>query len=176
MFMQGFNDDDRITMRMDKEKICYECAYWKNLIDYPLPHMEIVGNKCMRVLPEVPKRDKSMLLGGKGKLRYFVRTDFSLVRSNDVWSIGVVPERFRKQLPKTMSEVTKNVYLKIQKNGHKCSARGCFDRYNCFRYNLELEKDHTGAFNKVPPTWKVGNEKCKDFINLTEILSDDGSV
>lgn len=176
IFTEGYNYEDRITMMMRTEGVCYSCAYWKNIINYPLTYMEIIGNRCFRILPEVKKKDKSLLLGGNGKLRYFARYDLSIVRSNDVWSIGVIPEIFRKQLVPTITEISRRSYEKLLKNKNKCSARGCFDRYHCLRYKLELEQDSIGAFNKVPPTWKVGNERCKDFINLTEISNDDSSV
>ena len=175
--MQGFNTDDRITMIMDREKICYDCAYWKNLINYPPPNMEIVGNTCLKVFPKVEKKEKTMLLGGKGKIRFFIRTDWSeLVTSNDIWPIGTIPEIFKEQLKPTLIELPKNIYKKLEKYNRRCKARGCFDRYNCFRYELEIEKDKIGAFNKIPPAWKVGNEHCRYFINLTEIQNDDCSV
>ena len=176
-FMQGFSTEDRITMMMDREKICYDCAYWKNIINYPLPYMEVVGNICIKVMPKVKKKEKTMLLGGKGKIKYFIRTDWSeLVSSNDIWQIGTIPEVFREQLPPTLIELPKNIYKRLEKYMGRCKARGCFDRYNCFRYNLEVEKDKIGAFNKIPPAWQIGNEHCKHFINLDEITNDDGSV
>lgn len=174
--MQGFDPDDRITKMMDREKICYECAYWKNIIAYPLPYMEVLGNRCIRVFPKVERKDKSILLGGKGKLRYFTRTDLSIICSNDIWSIGIIPERFRSQLPSTLIEITEKAYRRLQRNNKKCSARGCFDRYNCFRYNIEIENDHIGAFNKAPPSWKTGGERCRDFINMKEMSIDESSV
>ena len=175
--MQGFNTDDRITKMMDKMQICYDCAYWMNIINYPPPYMEIVGNKCLKVYPKVNNRDKSMLLGGKGKIRYFIRTDWSkMICSNDIWLIGTIPKIFRKKLVPTLIEITSDIYKRLQMNSNQCSARGCFDRYHCLRYNLEIEKDHIGTFNKVPSTWKVGNEHCKDFINILKLPNDDSSV
>lgn len=175
-FAQGYNTEDRITMMMDRYKICYDCAYWQNIINYPPKNMEIIGNKCMIVLPFVEKKDKSMLLGGQGKKRFFARYDLSLVCSNDVWSIGTVPEIFRGQLKSTLFEINEKTYNKIKRNGHKCSARGCFDRYHCLRYSIELEKDHIGEFNKIPPAWRIGNEHCPDFIDMFKFSCDESSV
>lgn len=175
-FAQGFNKMDKVARMMDKEQICYDCAYWKNLIVKPPSNMEVVGSSCLRVFPKVQKKTKTMILGGKGKLRYFIRTDWSeMFSSNDVWPIGTIPENFRNQLPATLIEIPRNVYYILEKNKRRCSARGCMDRYHCLRYKLEIE-DKLGAFNKVPSTWKVGNERCKFFINLKRIISDDGSV
>jgi len=177
-FMDGYDEKDKIVRLMVKEGICYNCAYWKTIIKSPPQYMEVVNNQCLRIFPKVEKKDKSMILGGQGKVRYFMRPDLSVTKSNDIWVIGKVPEVFRDKLPNTMVEITQKGYtrLNVSKNKNKCSARGCFDRYHCVRYRIELENDHIGAYNQVPPAWKVGNERCKFFINKNEITIDEGSV
>lgn len=174
MLLQGFDTKHRLSHIMQKKMICYECAYWQDIIDYPPEHLEIIGNKCLKICPVGNKKDKTIILGGKGKMRYFVRADLSIFQSNDIWLIGVIPARFIDNLKPTAKEITKKVFNRLTKKNQKCKARGCYDRYHCLRYNLELEAD--GAFNVVPSNWKIGGERCKFFINIDDAYIDDSSV
>lgn len=174
MLFQGYDIQHRLAHIMNRETICYDCAFWQDIREYPPEHMEIVGNKCMKIYPVADKKDKSLILGGKGKMRYFIRNDNTVFQSNDIWFIGIVPERFRKDFKPTAKEITQKAFKKLLKNSLKCKARGCFDRYHCFRYNLELERN--GAFNSVSLNWNVGDEHCKFFIDLDNIYIDDSSV
>lgn len=175
IWMQGYNIQNRIAYIMNKDNVCFECAFWQDLIDYPPEYMEVVNNQCVRLHPVANKKDKTLRLGGKGKLRYFMRPDYSLLQSNDIWIIGTIPERFRSQLPTTAIEISLKAYRQLNKSTKKCRARACFDRYNCFRYDITLEKDN-GPFNSIPPKWKVGDEHCGFFINLEDIKFDESSV
>lgn len=163
MLFQGYELRDRLSRIMTKEKICYECAYWKELLEYPLKNLEVVDNKLLRILPLVPKRDRSMLLGGDGKMRYFMRTDHTLFKSNDVWTIGTIPERFRVKFPTTAFELTSNSFKRLSRDSNKCIARGCFDRYHCLRYKIEIEEEN-GPYNIIPKNWKTGDEHCRFFV------------
>lgn len=174
ILFQGYDTQHRLTHTMQQNTICYTCAFWKDIIDYPPEYMEIIGQKCMKVFPVADKSDKSLILGGKGKMHYFVRNDLSVFQSNDIWVVGVIPERFQIQLQPTAHEITSKTFKRLQKNPMKCKARGCFDRYHCLRYNLELEKD--GPFNPIPLKWNIGDEHCKFFIDFDDAYIDDSSV
>lgn len=155
---------------MKDKQICYECAYWLSLVDSPPSNLEVVKGMCVQIFPEADKRDKTLILGGKGKMRYFVRPDRSVIKSNDIWKIGKVPKFFLPSFPDTLIEITQKAYKKLNRTNIKCQARGCYDRYHCFRYNLELESNGKKPFNIVPSNWKIGEEHCRYFINMTEIL------
>lgn len=176
IWMQGYNAQNRITHLMNKNSLCYECAFWEELIAYPPQYMEVVNRQCLRLHPVADKKDRALILGGKGKMRYFTRLDGSLIQSNDIWLIGTVPERFSSQLPITAIEITLKAYRQLKKTNKKCQARACLDRYNCFRYDRTLEMGEKGPFNTVPPKWKVGDEHCGFFINLKDIEIDESSV
>lgn len=75
--MQNYNTQNRIAHIMVRDGVCYECAYWEDLIAYPPEYMEVVNHKCLRLHPVADKKDKTLILGGKGKMRYFMRTDGS---------------------------------------------------------------------------------------------------
>lgn len=174
LLFQGYDSSNRLTHIMKREMICYTCAFWQDIRDYPPEYMEVISNKCIKICPVANKKDKSLILGGKGKMRYFIRDDFSTLQSNDIWLIGVIPDRFRRDLEPTVKEITQRTFKKLQKNPMKCKARGCFDRYHCLRYNLDLERD--GAFNSVPLKWNAGDEHCKFFIDLDNAYIDDSSI
>ena len=174
--MQGYNIRSHITHIMKKNNVCYECAFWEELIAYPPEYMEVINQQCLRLHPVANKKDKTLTLGGKGKMRYFMRTDGSLIQSNDIWTIGTIPERFISQLPTTAVEITLKAYRQLKKSSKKCYARGCMDRYHCFRYDRALENDEKGSFNAIPPKWNVGDEHCGFFINIQDIKSDESSV
>lgn len=176
IWMQGYNIQSHITHIMKKNNVCYECAFWEELIAYPPEYMEVINQQCLRLHPVANKTDKTLILGGKGKMRYFMRTDGSLIQSNDIWTIGTIPERFISQLPTTAVEITLKAYRQLKKSSKKCYARGCMDRYDCFRYDRALENDEKGSFNAIPPKWNVGDEHCGFFINIQDIKSDESSV
>ncbi len=170
IWMPGFNTQNHITHIMDKKNLCYDCAFWEELIAYPPEYMEIVNNQCLRLHPVGNNKDKTLILGGKGKMRYFMRHDGSLIQSNDIWVVGTIPERFASQLPATAVEITSKAFKKLTTSNRKCFARACFDRYNCFRYDRSLENDERGAVNAIPPKWKVGDEHCGFFLNIEEVF------
>lgn len=174
MFLQGYNNKNRIVRIMEKQMVCYECAFWMDIIEYPPEHLEVIGNKCLRIYPVANKKDKTLILGGKGKMRYFTRLDFFAFQSNDIWTIGTIPDRFSSMLHSTAMEITLKAYKQLQRNNKRCQARACLDRYHCFRYNAALERE-TGPYNSIPANWKVGNEYCGSFINFNEILSDESN-
>lgn len=169
IWMQGYNIQSRITHIMAKNRVCYDCAFWTELIAYPPEYMEVVKNQCLRLHPVADKKDKTLILGGKGKTRYFMRTDGSLIQSNDIWTIGTIPERFISQLPTTAIEISFKAYRQLKKSQKKCYARACLDRYHCFRYDRTIEDDERGSFNAIPPKWNVGDEHCGFFINIQDI-------
>lgn len=175
ILMQGYNIQSRLGHIVNTRCMCYDCAFWLDLQKYPPSHMEVIDSVCYKIYPEGDKRDKTTILGGKGKMKYYMRKDRSVFRSNDVWLIGSIPHRFRSLFPNTAQEITAKAYNSLNNNSKMCKARGCFDRYNCIRYNLSLEDDDIGAYNKPPANWKIGNERCRYFINAINIITDESS-
>lgn len=175
IFIQGFNKEHRLSYIMKRDKVCYDCAFWEDIIEYPPKYTEVVGTKCIKICPGISKKELGVTLGGKGKTRYFMRPDMSLLCSNDIWNIGEIPERFRDKLKPTLTEITEKAYKQLTRNDKLCQARACFDRYHCFRYNIALEKED-GPYNTVPQNWRIGNEHCGFRIDPSEILTDESSA
>lgn len=176
VLLHGYDSQNRIARIMEQKNVCYDCAFWQDMIDYPPEYLEIISNKCLRVHPVADKGDKTLILGGKGKMRYFMRPDQSLFQSNDIWIIGTIPQRFKDSFKPTAIEITLKAYRQLRRTNKKCNARACLDRYHCFRYNLEQENDESGPYNSIPPKWKIGDEHCGFFIDRKDIQDDESSV
>lgn len=179
IYFQGYTDKDDLTQIMKEKTLCYQCAFWERLITERPEYLEIVGNKCLRIFPLVPykvKLDKTVRLGGKGKRRYFMRDDWSVFESNDIWVVGIVPDRFADKLKPTAVEITKQAFRQLGFNCKKCKARACFDRYQCFRFDLSLEQDRMGAYNQPPSSWEIGGEHCRYFLDKNNVYIDENSA
>lgn len=175
IFLQGYNEQNRFAATMQRKKICYDCAFWADLIDYPPANLQVLGITCLKIYPPGDKKDKSIILGGKGKKRYFLGYDGSVIFTNDLWIIGTIPERFRPFLSPTVVEISERAYNQLSRNCKVCKARGCLDRYNCFRYDIGLEEAQPPA-NNIPKTWKEGDEHCRWYLRHSDIQSDERSL
>lgn len=168
ILMRGYGEQHHLTDVMKNKCLCYECAYWSDIANYPLECMEVLKDSCIQIFPYVANADKTMILGGKGKTRYFMRiNDGSVMQSNDIWTIGKIPARLLSMLPPTIIEIGASAFRQLTYTPKKCYARACMDRYNCYRYSEEIESD--SPYNKIPPKWNVGDEHCRYFINKTNI-------
>lgn len=176
ILFQGYDENSRICHIMERKMVCHDCAYWLDLIKHPQKDMEILDHECLIIHPHIAdKKDKAIILGGKGKKRWFIKPGGTLIASNDIWIIGTVPERFQNSLPPTVYEITLKAYNQLKRNPRCCISRACMDRYHCFRFDKSLEEEN-GPFNIVPEKWKVGGEHCGFRIDPKEILSDDSSA
>lgn len=166
--LQGFIEKSRMTRLMEKHHICCECAYWKNLIDYPPKGLEVVYDVALKIMPFVEKKDRTAILGGKGKTKYYMRMDGTVFKSNDVWTLGKIPLRFRDSLPITAWEIDSKTYKKICNMPLSCHSKECLDRYRCLRYRC-IEERGKKPYNNVPLKWKAGGEHCIYFIDHAKI-------
>lgn len=165
IYMDRYDERDRHVHIMKRDNICYNCAYWTNLSKYRPEHFEVFNGEAIIAYPIVAKKsDKTVRLGSGGDSHYFLRTDRSLVASNDIWKYGKIPPAFRHLFPDTVIEISKMAHHRLRRNPRVCHARGCLDRYSCLRYDISDEQRY-GAYNKIPKNWCVGNEKCKQFVN-----------
>lgn len=165
------HEDDDLSAYAEEHKMCYECAYWSVFLESPRPEgLQVTGGVCYQVLPFVEEPTIYMLLGSRGEKRYFVTRQLEVIKSNDVWRIGRIPERFRDKLPDTGWFCNKSIYGKITNFNKRCNEIGCLDRYKCLRFKYELELENR-PFNKVPEDWVAGGEHCLYFIN-TDLLEN----
>lgn len=149
----------RVRLAMDKQNICWSCAYWMDLSENPPEGFEVIDGICYVVARPVDK----MLNLTYGTTLYVVRNQVKIERLANAQLIGKVPDRFAGKFKDTGHGVSKKIYSMLNRNPFVCNARGCWDRYDCFRYNMELEKD--GAWNAIPAKHKKGDEECESFID-----------
>lgn len=168
LLLQGYMEDHRLSRIMQQRHICFECAYWGEMKEYFPKHYEVMGNMVLKIIPEVTEKDPTILLGGKGKIRYFVRTsDNTLFKSNDIWLIGTIPGRFKDNFKPTVIEVNGYCYKRLLTFKRKCKSKACFSRYRCFRYDLSIEVKN-GPYNKIPKFWDFNRSYCKFFMDNTD--------
>ena len=151
---------------MSKSELCYECAFWLNLIDNPVDGQEVILGKCYRV--HEGGRKRFFKTYGSKRVLYILKKDGTAMKTNDVWPLGDVPERFKDKLPDTAYWIGKKEFNRLKNGVRRCKAKGCMDRYHCLLFDYRTEFDRR-PFNFVPNTWKVGDECCRDFVNILNI-------
>lgn len=167
--------NDKICRIMRKKHICWECAYWEKFMERPPDRLEIIGNRCYQILPFIKNIQFNQIVGGNGKTKYLLRKDGTCIKSNDIWWINIIPYQYQNKLQPTGWWTTKRVYNSLQRSKHICVARGCLDRYHCYRYKYQIDFDKE-PYNKAPLNWIVGSEHCPAFIPLLEIKGYDEYV
>ena len=161
------NDDD-LTVYTSKHNVCYECAFWLTFIDNKPKELQVANGIAYKIFPFIEEPTLSMLLGGNGKKRFFVTKDRQVIKSNDVWVVGTIPQHFRDKLPDTGWFCNKSVYGRILRFNKMCKEVGCLDRYKCFRFRTDLELEN-GPYNTLPKGWETGDEHCGFFVNTEGI-------
>ena len=167
--------NSEVCRLMVSKDICWECAYWERFLLAPPIHVEVIGNKCYQILPFVDSPDIYQILGGGGKTRYLLRRDGSFCKSNDIWWLNIIPWQYQQQLQPTAWWITKRFYDRLLKMKKPCTAKGCMDRYHCYRYVYQQEFTQ-GPYNSVTRDWNVGDEHCPAFLPLNEIQGYDEYV
>lgn len=174
-FTHNMYTNSEIYRLMESEQICWECAYWEKFMLAPPEHTEVIGNRCYQILPFVQSPDIYQILGGGGEVRYFLKKDGTCCKSNDIWWLNIIPWQYQQQLKPTGWWITKRFYERLIKMKQPCTARGCLDRYRCYRYQYQLEFTQA-PYNAVPRDWVAGDEHCPAFLPLSEIQGYDEYV
>lgn len=169
VILDDFDASSKYYKIMQEQHVCFSCAFWIDKIATPPSDFIIAGGHYFIIHPCV-KRPDNKLMGFHGAEFYFRKFDGTLVKSNNVWHHGEIPQHFRKDLPDTAYFLSLITYQRLKNDTHLCLAKGCWDRYHCLRYDTSCEKD--GPFNIVPASHKIGNEKCPSFINVSELKSE----
>lgn len=166
VFSWNANAESLVVQNMDAQQICWDCSYWELMSDMPPDNIEIIGDKCYQIFP-YHEASPEEITGGN-KVRYLLKKDGSCIKTNDYWWVNTIPVKYQLQYPPTAWWVSKHFYEQLLRSQHQCEARGCLDRYRCFRYKYQMEFE-TGPYNKVPLDWVPGGEHCPAFTPLIEI-------
>lgn len=155
-----------LIQMMNNEQLCFSCAFWKNKIDHPTPNRQIINGEHWVF---EPWSDKPLLFAGHGgRVFYIMLNDGGVLRSNNVWYQGEIPQHFRESLPDTAKFITRTAYYKMKNQpSFQCQAKGCWDRYHCYWYDMSLEAN--GPWNEIPASHKIGDECCESFLDKTKV-------
>ena len=149
---------------MKEKQLCFDCLFWENTLQKQQPDTYIISGGLWVFHPAPNIKQKSKIFK-KGML--FVRNMITgeVLASEDYVFRGNLPKHIQEKYPDQLKFIANTTYFKIiHYQGSCCLCKGCFDRYNCFWYNQKLA-EHNGAWNRIPPGYKVGSEKCISFIN-----------
>ena len=79
-------------------KNCYDCSFWLGKTDYPeymKPHQVVINGEHFMAYAETDGRIKGH--GGRRvNIKFF---DGRVTSTNNLWSQGIIPDRFRVLLP-----------------------------------------------------------------------------
>jgi len=166
----SFNPDSKVYQKMISECLCYECAYWKNLIENWKETYIVIDHVLYDFQPSQVDR-ANICLGSNGR-NYYALINGQAIYSNDVWVKGMVPERFRDKIPNMGFFITQKTYEILRSRTSVCKSKGCYDRYHCLLYDHRNEYK-SGPYNIIPRTWVAGNENCKFFVDIRSIRGFD---
>ena len=109
------NYEERTRQEMEEKKLCFSCHFWWGLAHTRLPEgttRVIVGNDHMIAYPWEKHPDEMRGFGGQAF--YFRMSDGRIIRSNNVWHQGTIPEQFREVFPPNAIAITKEEYDRAQ--------------------------------------------------------------
>lgn len=169
--LESYNQKEPLVKKMRHEHLCFNCAFWLDKSENPPKGREIINGS--HYVFHNWNSGSGRFCGFGGRPFYALRNDGTVIRSNNVWFQGNIPDRFKDRFPNTARLITRNAYTKLKDNVlFRCDRKGCFDRYHCFFYHAdEIEKN--GAWNKVPANHVVGSEECELFLNKDKIFIND---
>lgn len=156
--------DSTILKIMLDNSLCCKCATWKHIIDRDGDKLKIIDGYAYSFYPPQYSIVPNGMLGQNGKWVYVLEKNGKVIKSNDVWPCGKVPDQYRKELPDDGWFITKRAYNIIKMRNSPCKKKGCVDRFHCYLYDLTTEKEE--LFVKPKRNHIVGEEKCPSFVNI----------
>ena len=142
---EDYKDGTDWKNRMLELSVCFECAYWINLIENPVPESHVINHQYFSLPPIVVEGEQ---------IHHILTVDGHLFDSSKLFNYGRVPERFWAELPNTANFLTHARYRTIKANEHfDCDRKGCWDRKHCLWFKGPLD------WNEIHSTHKIGSEK-----------------
>lgn len=157
--LEPYINNPEILKVMREHSICFTCAFWKPIINKKLDYT-VVDGKCY-LINQTPigltTQDRFT------KRHYLMNADFKTKYLGIIRFFGDVPDYLRELLPDEGIFVSRKIFYKALSGFWKCNCKGCWDRYHCLRYDINIEKD--GPWNTVPDDHIIGDEGCYSFID-----------
>lgn len=151
------------------ERLCFDCAYWKNWIKNPEPNTIIVSGGLYYLDQPLEKPSRTRLHNLKKCEYLFMPATKDVCVCTGMTLRGRIPEALRNHLPNQYVFITRKEYYSIINYcAPACLSKGCFDRYQCYWYDAESAEPNE-PWNTVPADYVVGSEECPSFINKTKL-------
>ena len=105
----------RIRKIMEKKKCCFTCAFWFEKLKLWKNDRNwlVVDGQSYHVNPILSK--PTVFQGFGGHWFFFKKNDGTLIKSNNVWCQGKIPEHFKKLIPNNAVMVTEKEYNLLNK-------------------------------------------------------------
>lgn len=165
-----YNTSDYLYAYMKDKHICRECAFWEHEIDYRTPNTEVIKGEYYlfeyQIEPIVKK-----VINRYSKRFYLIFPDRTIKICDYGFLIGKIPGHYKKFFPNTAGMINSRLYSRLTNEYMECYSKGCFDRYNCWRYKKE-ESEPDGPYNEIPEDYYIGMEECHDFIDINLITGE----
>lgn len=167
-YLSNYPSTTKLLHLMKEEKLCFHCAFWTDKIRHPeIPHEIIDGSYYFFGSYQKNLQTMSKIDQLNTKTVCVIHKDMSVAISDDVRFQGTIPRRFLKYFPDTAQIIPLRLYHRLQADHGSCYAKGCWDRYECFFY--DMSKEPATPWNIIPKTHKTGDEYCPRFLNKERI-------
>ena len=126
----------RIREIMEKKNCCFACAFWFEKLELWRNDRNwlIVDSQSYHVNPTLSK--PTVFQGFGGRWFYFKKNDGTLIKSNNVWGQGKIPNHFKEMIPDNAIMITKEEYDLLDKARKMKRAK----LYIPIEYNKESSK------------------------------------
>lgn len=152
---ENYNPLDPIVKIMHDKDMCYDCAYWHNLLTTPRANALIADHKYYTYMIEDPFCKPST------KPKLIMTIDKKVISYMSSFCYGTLPEVFWNEYPDTGHFLEYQTLRRYRKNkGFQCGRKGCWDRTHCFWYNGEMD------WNEIPQSHNDGDEHCPSYLNV----------
>lgn len=153
--IRNYDVQSEFTKYMLSHKLCFECAFWEYYADHLNSESTIIDG-CWYIT----QKRKSYLQPS------YIFTKNRKMLSVDKIKVGTLPDKLKKRYPNNAIFIDLPTYLRLHDKVFLCHSKGCWDRYHCALYNMDLEKD--GPWNIVPKDHVPGQENCESFIDKSK--------
>lgn len=163
--LSAFNHRSPYVPLMDQLNLCFDCAFWHQLKTTAGPNDEVHQGKYYQYIAPKQHQNKPQsttptpALNSNG-----VAIDLAWYRC-----LGLTPDQSPAGFPDTCRTISKHTYrLIVNLQPFKCRAKGCWDRRECFWFDINIEKLN-GSWNTIPASHAIGDEACVSFIDKSKL-------
>lgn len=160
-----------LVSKMRTERLCFDCAYWKQWMKHPEPETIIVSGCVYKQSGPLFKPKHQQLRANAIKF-LMDKSTRNVYGCLGLALRGRIPHQFSKLLPDQFQFISSDTYQRI--NGFEaemCLSKGCFDRYHCIWYNSSVAEPEE-PWNTIPKNYQIGSENCPSFVNKYDFDND----